>query len=109
MVMSTSDPSTGLLLIGHGTRSAAGTRQFLALARSLAETVAPLPVEPAFLELQQPDINAAVTHVVCRGIKRLVTMPLLLFAAGHAKRDIPAQVSEALARYGCDRIEHVQA
>jgi sirohydrochlorin cobaltochelatase len=109
MVMSDNDLSTGLLLVGHGTRSAVGTQQYLALARSLAERLAPLAVEPAFLELQQPDIHAAVARLVSRGIHRLVTMPLLLFAAGHAKRDVPRQVTAALTRCGQDQIEQIQA
>jgi sirohydrochlorin cobaltochelatase len=103
------DDNSGLLLVGHGTRSATGTRQFLALAGRVARHLAPLPVELAFLELQQPDIDAAVGRLIERGIGRLVTLPLLLFAAGHAKRDIPRQVSAALAHRGRSEIESVQA
>jgi len=106
--MSLGDANVGLLLVGHGTRSDVGTQQFRALADSLAHILAPLPVEPAFLELQQPDIDAAVSRLVDRGIERLVTMPLLLFAAGHAKRDIPQQVSAALTRRGQTHIEQTQ-
>ena len=50
----------GLLLVGHGTRSAEGREQFLGLAESLRQRLKPLPVEPAFLELAQPTIDDAV-------------------------------------------------
>src|SRR4051812_33042374 len=109
IAMSHTTNNTGLLLVGHGTRSEIGTQQFLTLADSLAQRLFPLAVEPAFLEMQQPDIDAAIGRLLQRGITRLVTAPLLLFAAGHAKRDIPRQVSAALVRRGRDHIEHVQA
>lgn len=100
---------TGLLLVGHGTTSDVGTRQFLALADRLAQRLAPLPVATAFLEMQEPDIDAAVGRLLEHSITRLVTMPLLLFAAGHAKHDIPRQVSAALARCGQSHIKQIQA
>ena len=101
---------TGLLLVGHGTRSEVGTRQFLAVAENIRKRAAgQLQVEAAFLELQQPDIDAAAARLVDQAILRLVTMPMLLFAAGHAKEDIPAAVAGALARRGRSDIPHVQA
>jgi sirohydrochlorin cobaltochelatase len=96
-MMPSPDASTALLVVGHGTRSDTGTRQFLELAQKLAQRVAPMPVEPCFLELQQPDIAAAVGTLVKDGVRRLTVVPLLLFAAGHAKRDIPAGVEAAVA------------
>jgi sirohydrochlorin cobaltochelatase len=97
------------LLIGHGTRSERGTEQFLALAASMAGDVAPAPVETAFLELRQPDIETAVGRLIARGIRRLITIPLLLFAAGHAKEDVPEAVAAALARHNRSDIQHRQA
>jgi sirohydrochlorin cobaltochelatase len=82
----------GLLLVGHGTRSETGTRQFLELAGQLATMLPTTPVEPAFLELQQPDIASGLQRLRERGAQRIVVCPLLLFAAGHAKDDIPAAV-----------------
>jgi sirohydrochlorin cobaltochelatase len=100
---------TGLLLVGHGTRSTVGIKQFLALADCLSQRLAQIPVEPAFLELAQPDIDTAVARLVEHQIHRLVTMPLLLFAAGHAKQDIPRAVQTALTLHGAGHIEQVQA
>jgi sirohydrochlorin cobaltochelatase len=102
-------PKTGLLLVGHGTRSEMGTAQFLALAERLRNRVRELSVEAAFLELQQPDIDSAVGRLVEQGIERLVTMPLLLFAAGHAKEDVPGTVAAALGRRGRSDIGQVQS
>ncbi len=51
-----------LLLVGHGSRTAAGTRQFLALTeRVIARAPRPgVPVIGAFMELAHPDIAEAV-------------------------------------------------
>lgn len=85
---------TGLLLVGHGTRSQIGRDEFLALSGQLGKQW-PNPVEPAFLELAEPTIGQAMSRLVDRGARRVVVMPMLLFAAGHAKDDIPAAVQAA--------------
>src|SRR5262245_13945310 len=100
---------TGLILISHGTRSVAGTYQFLELATWLSQRFISFCVAPAFLEMQQPDLDTAVGQLIDRGVDRMVSLPLLLFAAGHAKRDVPQQISAALARRGCQNINLTQA
>jgi sirohydrochlorin ferrochelatase len=47
------------------------------------------------LELAEPTINAAVERLARRGLEQWSVMPLLLFAAGHAKQDIPRAVAAA--------------
>jgi sirohydrochlorin cobaltochelatase len=95
--MSERDSSVSVLLVGHGTASEVGTRQFLLLAGQVADKLSPTIVEPAFLELQQPDIATGVGRLIERGAGQIVIAPLLLFAAGHAKNDIPSAVASALA------------
>ncbi|HUE69437.1 MAG TPA: sirohydrochlorin chelatase [Pirellulaceae bacterium] len=98
-----SPPSTtdaaGVLLVGHGTRSERGRSQFLSLADQVRQRLN-RPLEPAFLELAEPTIAQAVERLVARGIQRLIVAPLLLFAAGHAKEDVPSAVAQALSRCG---------
>jgi sirohydrochlorin cobaltochelatase len=97
--------AAALLLIGHGTRNAAGTGQFLALAAYVAAQLAPVRVEPAFLELAEPTIEQAIERLAVAGVRQVVVVPLLLFAAGHAKRDIPAAIAAAAARRGMTTIQ----
>src|SRR5438876_10639298 len=87
----------GLLLIGHGTRSESGVRQFLEVADRVAEQAPDQIVEPAFLELAEPSIETAISRLGDRGARSFVTVPLLLFAAGHVKRDIPEAIRQAAA------------
>ena len=89
---------SGVLLVGHGTRDATGTRQFFELSKRLAETLSPTPVEPCLLEFQEPTIPMAWDRLVQHGVQHVQVAPLLLFAAGHAKQDIPDLVAECQAR-----------
>lgn len=84
-----------VLLVGHGTRNERGQQQFLGLAEQLRRAVSPLPVEIAYIELQSPPIPAALASLYERGFRNIALSPALLFAAGHAKRDIPAAVEDA--------------
>ncbi len=107
--MSNPTATTGILLVGHGTRDETGTRQFLELVEMLKVRLAPAAVEAAFLELREPGIGAGVERLLALGIGRLVTVPLLLFAAGHIKRDVPTEVEKALVGLGRGDLQHEQA
>lgn len=91
-----SESSDGLLIVGHGTRDPVGCEEFLTTANSVAARLAPMVVEPCFLELAEPTIDSAVARLASCRIDRLSVLPLLLFAAGHAKEDIPSAVGAAI-------------
>jgi sirohydrochlorin cobaltochelatase len=86
---------SGLILVGHGTRDEEGTRQFFELANVLAQSLDPMPVAPALLEFQSPTIAMAWTELAEQGVTHIHVAPLLLFAAGHAKQDIPSIIAES--------------
>lgn len=89
------EPRRGVLVVGHGTRSAAGIAEFHAVVEQLAARLQPTPVEPCFLELAEPTIAVGLERLHAREAEHIVVAPLLLFAAGHAKHDIPTAVAEA--------------
>lgn len=92
------DRSRGVLLIGHGTRDARGTEQFFQLSTRLAESVQPIPCQAALLEFQQPTIPEAWDSLVAEGVNHIHVAPLLLFAAGHARQDIPEAIAACSQR-----------
>ena len=94
-LVSSSRDVTGLLLVGHGTRDGIGQREFFQVCESVAQRTQ-LPTRPCFLELAEPTIVQAVDELAQHGVKRLLVAPLLLFAAGHAQRDIPNTVRSAV-------------
>lgn len=89
-----------ILLVGHGSRDPEGNRELKEFA---SEVAAKAPentlVETCFLELTRPSIAEGVTACVDRGATRVVLVPIILFAAGHAKIDIPNAIDRAKARY----------
>jgi sirohydrochlorin cobaltochelatase len=84
-----------MLLVGHGTREAGGLAEMKEVVRQVAAACPHVLVRHAFLELAEPTISEAIASCVEQGVRRLTIQPLLLFAAGHAKRDIPAAVDAA--------------
>ncbi|MCG8649154.1 MAG: sirohydrochlorin chelatase, partial [Pirellulales bacterium] len=90
--------SPAVILVGHGTRDEEGTRQFFELSQRLAQRLAPAAVQPALLEFQQPTIAQAWASLVEQGATHIHVAPLLLFAAGHAKQDIPETVRACQAK-----------
>lgn len=88
-----------ILVVGHGTREPQGVEEFHKLLQLLGEALPGSIVEGCFLELIQPTIDEGVEKCVRRGATRLVVAPLLLFAAGHAKRDIPRAIARASTRW----------
>jgi sirohydrochlorin cobaltochelatase len=92
-----SSPGLGILLVGHGTVETAGVEEFHRLTQLVASQCGGLPVETCFLEKAEPTLAEGVARLVHRGTDNIVVMPLLLFAAGHAKRDIPLSVARAVA------------
>ncbi|WP_345684008.1 sirohydrochlorin chelatase [Novipirellula caenicola] len=87
----------GVLLVGHGTRDEVGTQQFFELAGKLQTQLPAMLVQPSLLEFQQPTIPVAWNRLVSQGVTEIRVAPLLLFAAGHAKQDIPDLVRKCQA------------
>jgi sirohydrochlorin cobaltochelatase len=87
----------GILLVGHGTRDPGGIAEFHAAAELIQRSSDGRPVAPCFLELATPSIAEGIEQLAVHGATRIIVVPLLLFSAGHAKRDIPAAVSAAAA------------
>jgi len=87
-----------LLLAAHGTRDPAGVEAFQALAARVAARAAQDGIEVAggFIELSEPPLRDAVAALAA---PRIVAVPLMLVAAGHAKGDIPAALAREQIRH----------
>jgi sirohydrochlorin ferrochelatase len=91
--------SSGLLLIGHGTRHAAGRAEFLETVEQVRLRLPGTRMEAAFLERCEPDIATAVDRLVAAGVTQIVAEPVLLLSAGHARRDIPEALTSAARQH----------
>lgn len=80
----------GVVVVGHGTADPVGAEETRAVGRLVAAFLPGTPVEVGFLEVIGPSIADALTALAAQGCTAAVAAPLLLFTAGHARRDIPA-------------------
>ena len=80
----------GIMVCGHGSRDDQAVSEFASVARGLAERLPQYPVESGFLEFATPVIRDGLDRLAERGCTRILAIPGMLFAAGHAKNDIPS-------------------
>ncbi|MBW3651791.1 MAG: sirohydrochlorin chelatase, partial [Actinobacteria bacterium] len=90
----------GLLLVAHGSRSAAGQREIEQLTALVAAAAPPdVLVDMGYLELSHPPAGVALDRLVAAGARQIAVVPLMLLAAGHSKSDVPAVVLEGRQRH----------
>jgi sirohydrochlorin cobaltochelatase len=90
----------GVLVCGHGSRNRLAVEEFARLAEALRERLAPLPVEHGYLEFARPILRDGLETLRQRGVKHILAIPAMLFAAGHAKNDIPSVLNTYAAETG---------
>ncbi len=91
--------SSGLLLIGHGSRREDANDVLRAVASRLAERLPSYVVQPAFLEIGAPTIGEGYDSLAAAGCTEVVVVPYFLYPGNHTSRDIPEQVAAAAARH----------
>ncbi len=94
MISQPLSPPPAVLLIGHGTRIAAGVAEFRTLADQLQQALPDRVCLAGFLELVAPDLTEALESLRRQGHRRITALPALLMAAGHVKNDIPALLND---------------
>ena len=96
-------PKTGVLLCGHGSRSDAAVREFANIARQLPIYLAEnWPVEFGYLEFANPVIRLGLDRLRDQGCERILAVPGMLFAAMHAKNDLPSVLNSYAAEHGVE-------
>jgi sirohydrochlorin ferrochelatase len=98
-VTTVAEQEPALLLIGHGSRSAAGVDQYWVLADVVRRLRPRLTMGCGFIELARPDLDEAIDHLVEGGMTSVIAVPLVLLGAGHLKSDGPAALSRGRARH----------
>ena len=95
-------PDTGVMLCGHGSRNTRAVGEFAVLAERLREHLPNVPVEYGYLEFANPVIHQGLDKLREAGAKRILAVPGMLFAAGHAKNDIPSVLNTYSAIHGVE-------
>ncbi|MEM7059576.1 MAG: sirohydrochlorin chelatase [Pseudomonadota bacterium] len=81
---------TGIMICGHGSRAKSAEEEFALLAKGLRSRYPDTPVEYGFLEYSAPNIHMGLDRLREAGVTNIVAVPGMLFAATHAKNDIPS-------------------
>ncbi|MCI4664818.1 MAG: sirohydrochlorin chelatase [Neomegalonema sp.] len=99
----------GVMLCGHGSRSDAAVAEFAGLATALEARMradgVEWPIAHGYLEFANPVIRAGLDSLREQGCTRILAAPGMLFAAGHAKNDIPSVLNAYAAKHGM-RVEY---
>ena len=92
---------TGVMICGHGSRSQSAVDEFATLAQKLP---AYLPddwmTDYGYLEFANPVIRDGLDKLREAGCDRILAVPGMLFAAMHAKNDIPTVLNTYASKHG---------
>lgn len=95
----------GVMLCGHGSRNRKAVGEFAVMADHLRSRMPQHPVEFGYLEFATPIIRDGLDSLREAGANRILAVPGMLFAAGHAKNDIPS-VLNAYSAQNSVRIDY---
>ena len=90
----------GVLVCGHGSRNRLAVAEFASLAHQLQHHLYPVPVDHGYLEFARPILRDGLEALQRRGVRHVLAVPAMLFAAGHAKNDIPSVLNTYAAETG---------
>lgn len=90
---------TGVMVCGHGSRDVEAVGEFDSVARGIRERLPHYEVDSGFLEFARPVIRDGLDRLRASGHTRVLAIPGMLFAAGHAKNDIPSVLNTYQAQY----------
>ena len=88
----------GVMLCGHGSRDENAVTEFAVLSEHLKKRLPQYPVEYGYLEFATPIIRNGLDSLKAKGVERVLAVPGMLFAAGHAKNDIPSVLNTYAAQ-----------
>jgi len=93
-------PGLGVMICGHGSRNRLAVDEFAQLAEGLRQRLPQIPVAHGYLEFARPILREGLDSLREQGVTRVLAVPGMLFAAGHAKNDIPSVLNSYRAETG---------
>ena len=96
----------GIIICGHGSRSKSAEQEFGSLATAVRKRFPNIPVEYGFLEYSSPNIHMGLDILREAGVEQILAVPGMLFAATHAKNDIPSVLISYQKKYPSVEIKY---
>jgi len=88
-----------VLLLGHGSKRGEANDILRETAKALHDLQRFGVVEPAFLQLAEPDFHEALEGLLERGYRDITVMPYFLYCGLHVVKDIPGEMDLARQKY----------
>jgi|TARA_R110002124_G_scaffold92599_5_gene235128 sirohydrochlorin cobaltochelatase len=89
----------GVMVCGHGSRDEGAVTEFAAVAKGIAKRLPQYQVDSGFLEFATPIIRDGLDRLRESHHNHILAIPGMLFAAGHAKNDIPSVLNRYAAEH----------
>ena len=83
-----------ILLLGHGSKKKEGIQGLVELAGKMQKRHDDITVDYAFLELAQPTYYEAIKKLYDKGIRKIMAIPVFLFAGVHVNYEIPEMLKK---------------
>ena len=94
------DGPLGVLVCGHGSRNRLAVEEFAQLAEGLRRLLPEHPLDYGYLEFARPILRDGLEALRQKGVRHVLAIPAMLFAAGHTKNDIPSVLNTYAAETG---------
>jgi sirohydrochlorin cobaltochelatase len=86
------------MVCGHGSRDREAITEFRSVAAGIEARLPQYPVAAGFLEFARPIIREGLDNLYAQGVRHILAVPGMLFAAGHVKNDIPSVLNSYAAQ-----------
>lgn len=87
--------SSGVLVVGHGSKLKYNKDLVVKTAAKMAATGEFGPVTAAFMQINQPDIRTGIDTLVKQGVDTIYVQPCFLASGIHLTEDIPGEIGMA--------------
>ncbi len=87
------------MICGHGSRDPGAIEEFSVVVEALRPRFGDTPLAHGFLEFAQPVIRTGLDSLREQGVRNVLAVPGMLFAAGHVKNDIPSVLNTYAASH----------
>ena len=89
----------GIMVCGHGSRDEGAMAEFQLVAAGIQARLPEYPIETGYLEFARPVIREGLATLVERGVRKILAVPGMLFAATHVKNDLPWELNTFMAEH----------
>jgi sirohydrochlorin cobaltochelatase len=89
----------GIILFGHGSRTAEYIRPFERIRDAMAAQRPDAVVELGFLELTRPSLDESIECLVARGVTEMAVVPVFIGPGRHVLKDLPQLAANAMGRH----------